>query len=80
MVGLRLLYDDAMLRHLTGPGHPERPERLAAVVEELQRAALPGAEWVSPGHADSAAITRIHRPEYVDVLNSVLLGSSRSGE
>ncbi len=33
-----LLYDDLYLRHKTGLGHPERPERLTAIVEQFRTA------------------------------------------
>jgi hypothetical protein len=36
-----LLYDDVYLRHLSGnTGHPERPERLIAIREALDKAGL----------------------------------------
>jgi hypothetical protein len=34
------LYDEIYLKHNTGAGHPERPERLTAIVERLQQKGL----------------------------------------
>jgi len=31
-----LVYDPAFLRHDTGPGHPESPARLAAIMRHLE--------------------------------------------
>ncbi|MBW1878891.1 MAG: histone deacetylase [Deltaproteobacteria bacterium] len=60
-----------MLRHQAGPGHPERPARLAAVVDALSAARLPRAEWVAPRPAALDALTRIHHPEYVARLREL---------
>ena len=61
-----LIYDDRFLNHLTGPGHPERPDRLRAIVQQLRATHL----WdqllrlpVQP--ADLAWIERLHAPAYV---------------
>ena len=35
-----LVYSEEFLRHDTGPGHPERPERLTAIVGRLRRNGL----------------------------------------
>jgi len=35
-----LLLDDFFLKHLTGPGHPERPERVAAITRRLKESGL----------------------------------------
>jgi acetoin utilization deacetylase AcuC-like enzyme len=72
---LQLVYEETMLRHLAGPGHPERPARLAAVVDAISRARLSGAEWTAPRPAALEALTRIHHPEYVSRLKD-LDGSS----
>ena len=55
------VYDEIFLRHHTGAGHPERPERLTAIVNRLQQQGLlsdlvrlkvvPSArEWISTVH------------------------------
>ncbi len=61
-----LIYDERFLDHDTGPGHPERPDRLRAIVEKLQTQGL----WqrlhrlpFSP--ADLSVIERLHGPAYV---------------
>jgi len=64
-----LLYDQRFQEHDTGPGHPERPARLQAVVEGLQEAGL----WEAAQHldfepAELAEIQRLHQQHYVDRL------------
>lgn len=46
---LPILYSDRFLEHLTGPSHPEKPERLTAIKSALEKA--PWADqlqWLSP--------------------------------
>jgi hypothetical protein len=57
-----ILYDDLFLLHQTGAGHPERPERLASVVQHL-RADYGGAKqlyWPSFKQASLSALRRVH--------------------
>lgn len=62
-----IVYDDVYLNHKTAPDHPERPQRLAAIIERLEEKdlysklfqikALPASlEW----------ITKVHTAEYVE--------------
>jgi acetoin utilization deacetylase AcuC-like enzyme len=61
-----LIYDERFLEHKTGRGHPERPDRLRAIMEGLETAGLlsklsrPGF-----GKADLELIQRLHTPGYV---------------
>jgi acetoin utilization deacetylase AcuC-like enzyme len=54
-----------MEAHNPGPGHPERPLRLRAVMEALADAGLTS-ELRSAGLADRAALERVHPPSYVE--------------
>ncbi|WP_407354569.1 histone deacetylase family protein [Luteimonas sp. R10] len=49
----------ACLAHDTGPGHPERPERLGAVVQAL-RDGLPGLDWHEAPRATRGQLLRVH--------------------
>ena len=56
--------------HDTGPGHPERPDRIRAITGALERerfAALIRAD--APG-LDRAAILRVHPAHYVDAIEA----------
>ncbi len=45
------VYGDIYLRHETGPGHPERPERLVAIVERLRARRTAGETHMYPTSA-----------------------------
>ncbi len=67
-----LLADAAMEQH-AAPGHPERPERLAAVVEGVRSGcARAGAtlDERTPSPADDVAIRAVHDPQYVAALDA----------
>jgi acetoin utilization deacetylase AcuC-like enzyme len=56
------------------PGHPERPERLAAVDEGVARAGLAGEVVpVAADLAEVADIERVHSADYVDALRRYCL-------
>ncbi len=62
-----IVWDERFIDHDTGPGHPERPERLRAILD-----ALAGCEFAEhmvriPGQpVDTGWIKEIHAPEYVE--------------
>lgn len=61
-----LIYNDAFLQHETGPGHPERPDRLRAIVRKFKASGL----WDRVTHLpfEPAAlewVERLHEPAYV---------------
>jgi acetoin utilization deacetylase AcuC-like enzyme len=61
-----LVMDPCFEEHLTGPGHPERPERLAAVRDALEESGLAAAcTAVELESADDDAIARVHDREYI---------------
>ncbi|HQP99253.1 MAG TPA: histone deacetylase [bacterium] len=60
------VYDPIYLKHLTGPGHPERPERLKAIVEHLERTGLKTQLLsVDPNPNVSKWIADVHTEGYV---------------
>ena len=66
---LLVSYHPAFLEHDPGHDHPERPERLRAIRESLLGDPPFGLEWVTPEPAPAAAVERVHRPEYVALLD-----------
>ena len=55
--------------HETGSGHPERPQRLRAVLDGAERAGLGDAlVWIEPQPADDDDLTRVHSRAYVDAV------------
>ncbi len=65
-----LLYThDKYLEHDMGPGHPERPERLRALLTHLEATGLMQAmERRTPGPASYEALAQIHDTAYLDEL------------
>ena len=61
------VYDPLYLKHETGVGHPERPERLTALVTRLEQQGLL-AKLVSLKSAPISVewVTTVHAPEYVE--------------
>lgn len=68
MLETLLLYDDAMLAHDPGRGHPERPERLQAIVDRLRARPIAGTRLVAPSPAPLDALLRVHTPAHVERL------------
>ena len=66
-----VLQDDAMLAHDPGPGHPERAERLSAIVEALHR--LDGVElsWRAPPPATREQVRRVHGEDLVALIEGL---------
>jgi len=61
-----LAQDERFQRHLTGPGHPERPQRLARVAEVLEERGLASAcTAVEVSPVDRKLVARVHADDYV---------------
>jgi acetoin utilization deacetylase AcuC-like enzyme len=61
-----LVYGDVYLEHRTGAGHPERPERLAAIMERLAKSGLSNELLLlKPVPAALDWVTAVHAQEYV---------------
>ena len=69
--GTLLLYDDLMVAHDPGAGHPERPERLVAVQRALERGRAAGTRWAAPSVAPREAVERVHEARYVEAIEGV---------
>ncbi len=64
-----LVYGEIYLQHKTGPGHPDRPERLTAMVDRLkQRGLLEQMVAIKPVPAAIEWITTVHSEQYVERL------------
>lgn len=65
------VYDPIFLRHETPPGHPERKDRLIAIVDALRAAPF----WndlvqLSPRKASYDDIALVHTPKYIESIRS----------
>ena len=66
-VGTGFIYDAVYLKHDTGANHPERPQRLTAIVARLeQKGLLKDLVRLKPAPASLEWITTVHTPEYVE--------------
>ncbi|MGH7520231.1 MAG: histone deacetylase family protein [Gemmatimonadales bacterium] len=64
-----VVWNAACRHHYGGAGHPERPQRLEAVLEALRRPELAArVSWVEAQAAPRVAIERVHPPAYIDML------------
>ena len=66
------------LDHDTGPGHPERPARLDAVVQGFSAADLAEALVnTEPLPASREALARVHPPEFIDAVEAACAAGVR---
>ena len=63
-----LVTHPASLEHLTGPGHPERPERIRAVEQALSGPAFDALTRMQAPKSTQADLSMAHAPEYVAAL------------
>jgi len=60
------VYGPIYLEHTTGAGHPERPERLRAIVKRLEASSLLARlVTIQPRPAAEEWLTTVHAPDYV---------------
>jgi acetoin utilization deacetylase AcuC-like enzyme len=63
------IYHNEYLRHDTGSGHPERSDRLRAIVERLNQSGIMGRmRQIQPVPASLDWIEKVHPPEYVQMI------------
>jgi acetoin utilization deacetylase AcuC-like enzyme len=61
--------------HYAGAGHPERPQRIDAVLDALRRPDLaPFVTWVEATPAGRTALERVHPAAYLDRLETIAAG------
>ncbi len=64
-----LLLDRVYTQHQPGPGHPERPDRIAAVSYALENSGLLGRmSRIEPRRATEEELTFCHSPHYLDIV------------
>jgi len=66
MAEVAIVYHEDFLKHVTGQGHPESPERLMAIMERLSaERLLERLVTIVPEEASSDTAALVHKPEYV---------------
>jgi acetoin utilization deacetylase AcuC-like enzyme/formylglycine-generating enzyme required for sulfatase activity len=72
------VYDDIYLRHVTGSGHPERPQRLQSIVARLQATGLlEKLGRIKPRPAEEKWLTAVHTPEHIATLRQLCADGDR---
>ncbi len=56
------------LEHDMGDGHPERAQRLQAILDHLEHAAPPGLQWQEPTPAPVEAVRANHSEQHLDLI------------
>jgi acetoin utilization deacetylase AcuC-like enzyme len=65
-----LVYHPSYLDHDMGAGHPESPNRLRAIMQQLERSGTAARlTRIEPRKAEDEWITQVHTPAYVAALN-----------
>jgi acetoin utilization deacetylase AcuC-like enzyme len=76
--GTAVLADPIYKRHVTGPGHPERPARFDAVAEALERAGLtPKLQRVTPRAATEDELVLGHTRAYIRLAREEINAGAR---
>ena len=69
---ISVIYDDRFLSHDTGIQHPERPDRLRAIVNTLKASAFSDSiEWIKPRPATIGELLWIHSQSHIDRIRTM---------
>lgn len=76
---LPIIYSDEFLEHDNGRFHPERPERLTAIVEAIQAAPWASQiQWQLPTTVETRSVMpllqQIHAPDYIKLVEQIARG------
>lgn len=74
-----IYFNELFLEHDTGFGHPERPDRLRAVIKTLSETGLAGqaCRMITNSPADVEAIARVHDRDYIARIQESCLSALR---
>ena len=61
-----IITSDTSINHLTGNGHPERPERIIAITEKLKKRS--DLIWDKPKKFDLDILKKAHDEKYIDMV------------
>lgn len=71
-------YHPDYLNHITAPGHPERPERLVAILNYLEETSFFERLLIlEPRRAERNCLEAVHGPGYIDLLQGAFVSGRR---
>ena len=73
-----LVSHPSFLEHDTGPYHPERPDRLRAILAALEDPAFDGLVRLAAPAASMEELTRVHPQDYVEAILGIRPGGRRA--
>ncbi|MCZ7534412.1 MAG: histone deacetylase [Acidimicrobiia bacterium] len=68
-MSVHLVTNELSLRHVTPPGHPERPARVTAVIDAIRSSEHPVVEVEAP-EVDMSLLATIHDTTYIDRIRA----------
>jgi acetoin utilization deacetylase AcuC-like enzyme len=78
MSSLSIITHPVYLEHDTGFGHPERPERLEAILEKIKSStSLTKSELIEPKKAEDEFVVNVHSDTYFQNVSKVILNGGR---
>src|SRR4051794_37098072 len=69
--GVQLFYHPACLRHDSGPGHPEAPERLLGILAALRQRGIGEDDLNRPEPVDLTLLAEVHDVRYIAAVEQV---------
>jgi len=79
MSQVAFITDAEMLHHETGPGHPERPARLEAILKQMDTPAWrKRLDWSTPQPASLEWLHGVHDPAYVRMVEEACLAGQHA--
>ena len=64
-----LITSDSYQNHTTGDGHPEKIDRVTAVVDNLKKLNNRNLIWKKPAKFDQNLLFNTHSSEYINLVN-----------
>jgi acetoin utilization deacetylase AcuC-like enzyme len=78
MSSLSIITHTVYFEHDTGPGHPERPDRIAAILEKINtKSSLSNLEIIEPNKAGVDDIVGVHSEHYFHSVSEAILNGER---
>ena len=64
-----LITSDTYQNHKTGNGHPEKIDRVTAVIDNFKKLNNKNLIWKKPSNFDQSILIKTHSPEYINQVN-----------